>query len=400
MARRNIFETKDIFKDSIIKISDNNEYDELRLISLNDKIANCTDLNEIYDVFNNLNYSIMFISRKIQTNQFKHYIISTNMRFGSDMFEVGDNTMNRVFFVKTENGIFIEGGDLKNYSFYFNDDNVEISTSYLHNEVLTFDQFKNCKFYSCEEFKNNNNIWVVNNFGEIIFVINLDYMITTDVEEAERRSDRQQFMQQNQLSLVKLYDTVNPSNVETTNKQLDLNSIANDTIVSGDDYQINNYLNEDPNNVAFEFNNTFYLTSKQAIETTVQNKSMVKYECNTISTRLMINPQDIKGDFPLVQLNSIGVLIGGFVYVSQLKTCLQQNLRLLSLTAEKDIPTCASYQMLTEERNAVGASHCQEGQGGTIYNILSVPYQIAGKKKRKTIKRKYKGKKRRYTYKR
>ena len=361
MPRFGIPESEDIFKDLIIKISDNNEYDEFRLISLNNKIANCTNLNEIYDVFNNLNYSIIFISREIQTNEFRHYIISKNADDVDDMFQVNDEDemMVRVFLVeRLEFYSFSELSDELIISLY--DDKVEIKMG-RHNDIMTFEQFKNCNFYSCKEFKNNN-MWAISNYGEIKFVKNLEYNLTTDVREAERQSNRRQIAQQNQQQLAKLYDTVNPSNVETTNKQLDLNSIANDPIVSGEDYQINNYLNENSSNVVFEINNNFYLTNKQAIETTVQNKSMVKYECNAISTRLAVYPQDIKGDFPLVQLNSIGVLIGGFVYVSQLKTCLQQNLRLLSLTAEKDIPTCASYQMLTEERDAVGASHCQEGQ--------------------------------------
>jgi hypothetical protein len=85
------------------------------------------------------------------------------------------------------------------------------------------------------------------------------------------------------------------------------------------------------------------------------------------------------------------------VYLKNIKTILESNRsseRVFEIVREpiNHYASTASLQMLSDNPNAVSASHCQEGQEANVFEIkkIVVDESIGGKRKRKTKKRKTK----------
>jgi hypothetical protein len=192
------------------------------------------------------------------------------------------------------------------------------------------------------------------------------------------------------------YDNIPVSDLHLVNSDIsiDLSESVYDA-VSMENIVVRDYLKENTNNIVFKYNNNIYFSNKNDIKTLVLDGSSIKFGCENIGTSII--PQiDNLFDIPCFNMNSIGI-ISGLVYLKNIKTILESNdssERVFEISTEPIIhyASTASLQMLSDDPDAVGASHCQEGQEANVFEIkkIVVDESIGGKRKRKTKKRKTK----------
>jgi surface protein len=158
-----------------------------------------------------------------------------------------------------------------------------------------------------------------------------------------------------------------------------------------EDVKVTDYLSQDPANIVFYFGKNVALLSNKTILRNFLNGHTVKYAC--INTGSMAEHNIIK-DTPYLHLNGVGFVTGGLVPLSKIKALLTNNsVRAVQIPSVSTgyATTTVSVAMLGPHANAVGASHCQEGQGDHIYSLkkMKVPSAtIGGTRKRRKIRTK------------
>lgn len=166
-------------------------------------------------------------------------------------------------------------------------------------------------------------------------------------------------------------------------------------LISGEETTVNAYLREDPGNVVFYFNQRVVLLShKDQLEEFYMNPSYignsVKFACKAVETSIIPRRDNIEPRPAYISLRSLGCMVDGLVTVEEMVSVVEtQETRCVNIssTPSREVPSTASYQMLGPTPNAVGASHCQEGQGAKVYSLEDIPMQMGGKRRRKTRKR-------------
>jgi hypothetical protein len=177
------------------------------------------------------------------------------------------------------------------------------------------------------------------------------------------------------------YDNVKPSAVEISdNKTLQINqdSKAYD-VINLEDISVLAYLQENSNNIALYFNNAFYITDKERLKKLCNDDSFVKYSCNQVYDRIMVTPEMYDNQTPYLVGKSFGCPCG-LIELSKIKTIIENNYQCIEIVAydpPKIAPSTVSLQMLSSTLDAVGASHCQEGQGETIDDVRRVMYSTS-----------------------
>jgi surface protein len=167
--------------------------------------------------------------------------------------------------------------------------------------------------------------------------------------------------------------------------------IGSDLINMERDINVLNFMNEDPKNIAFYFNNQIYLTNKDSLQYSItdpQNKGKnIKYECLITGS---MNPTNIVFNNPYFSMRAIGSY--GLVSLGQINEIIQnETIRYVEMTTEpmKQLVSTASLQATGPNPNYVSASHCQEGQGENVYNLLNITnISTTGGRKRKYTKKK------------
>ena len=130
------------------------------------------------------------------------------------------------------------------------------------------------------------------------------------------------------------------------------------------------YLKENANNLVFYYNNAFYPINKTNLFAFTADGNKVKFKCNQVYSILYITPDKYDIANPYLLGSSFSCPCG-LLLLSQIKTILNSPDQLFEIIhAGTTAPSTVSYQMTTPQANAVGASHCQEGQGANINNIV------------------------------
>jgi surface protein len=179
---------------------------------------------------------------------------------------------------------------------------------------------------------------------------------------------------------------------------------GSDLINMEQDINVLNFINEDPKNIAFYFNNQIYLTSKDSLHYSItdpENKGKnIKYECLRTGS---MNPSNIVFTNPYFSMRTIGSY--GLVSLGQINEIIQnESIRYVEMTTEpmKQLVSTASFQVTGPNPNYVSASHCQEGQGENVYNLLNITNKTnvsenENEDEQKIKRPKLGGKKRKYT---
>jgi len=140
---------------------------------------------------------------------------------------------------------------------------------------------------------------------------------------------------------------------------------------------------EDP--LAFIFNGSIYVTSKEDLETICLDKSFVKYICKRVSTGIAVTKQMIEPE-PYITGRSFGCLCG-LIPMSNMKQIIEndenddEKVFVIHPSKTKRAPSTASLQMLLPNPNAVGASHCQAGQEEQVNDVYVFDFEKYQKRK-------------------
>jgi hypothetical protein len=177
-------------------------------------------------------------------------------------------------------------------------------------------------------------------------------------------------------------------------KQIPVKQIASD-IIDGE-VVMTDFLTENVNSVSFLFQNYYYLIDKGDLSKTIStgdetkdmNNSIV-FECKITDT---MRPENIVSDNPLMKLGSIGLPVNysyiptGYIEDVVQNTSKKVSDRMYEIVKTTDtVKSVISYQVLEGLTSMVSASHCQEGQGGSLFKLLKI--KNAGRIVSDTIKR-------------
>jgi surface protein len=160
-------------------------------------------------------------------------------------------------------------------------------------------------------------------------------------------------------------------------------------MISGEEVSVNDYLKEDINNVVFYFKGKVSsLISKEQLKQFTTDPSYlgssIKYGCKQIDTSIIPRKSNLELDEPYFSMKTIGSY--GLVKLSQINTIIQdETIRCIEISSEptKNLVSTASYQMVYYNNpNAIGASHCQEGQNENVYELSKINIELTGGKER------------------
>lgn len=153
-------------------------------------------------------------------------------------------------------------------------------------------------------------------------------------------------------------------------------------VIEGVERPVREYLDEDPNNMAFVLGNKYYFADKATIRHLMRDGSVFKFPCKSIAETFGVSPSNLELKRPLFTLRNLG-LYEGYVLYSQINELLSNpEIRVVALQEKERLLTVASLQMLSNSPNAVSASHCQDGQGGMLYEMKQIPGPYRGGRRR------------------
>jgi surface protein len=227
-------------------------------------------------------------------------------------------------------------------------------------------------FHKCWKFDQPLNNWNLSSARDIVYMF-LDCPISE--ENKPRRLNGQQPIQRQQPADERQqYLSINTP-LENSSLQINPSSqIGSDLINMERDINVLNFMNEDPKNIAFYFHNQIYLTNKDSLHYSItdpENKGKnIKYECLRTGS---MNPNNIVYNNPYFSMRTVGSY--GLVSLSQINEIIQnESIRYVEMTKDpiKQLISTASLQATGPNPNYVSASHCQEGQGENVYNLLNI----------------------------
>ena len=153
--------------------------------------------------------------------------------------------------------------------------------------------------------------------------------------------------------------------IEHNNPPLSVTSTAYDMIEG--DVKIASYLLSNISNIAIYANDRWFLSNKNNIQQLIDSGDGVVYKCNDASGYLSQSNVDLSNKY--FRLRSIGIFLD-FVPLNYMYAILGSNHQYFSLELTKIIlPSVVSYNVYEHGASWMSRAHCQEGQGGHVYNM-------------------------------
>ena len=121
-------------------------------------------------------------------------------------------------------------------------------------------------------------------------------------------------------------------------------------------------------------------TSRSALRDFINEipNSNIVYECRQPDGDMWDTVNNVVFNRPLFRISMIdGETERSFVPLSQINTLIEQSSQMYSLVPTDEIlPSTVSRSMFMQQDNDLsGASHCQRGQDGRVYNLVAYEYQ-------------------------
>jgi hypothetical protein len=148
-------------------------------------------------------------------------------------------------------------------------------------------------------------------------------------------------------------------------------------------------------NLVFIFGNHYFPINKDTIRMQIKDPLNIVYECYNVGNYIIEgrnNPRageidenkiNIKKNY--LRLNSLG-LPGDFIPLKRMQSILLDTHQIYNIVVtDKTLKTVVSDNVLNHRGSYVGASHCQEGQGGKVYDIDKKINRAYSKRNRKNI---------------
>jgi hypothetical protein len=142
-----------------------------------------------------------------------------------------------------------------------------------------------------------------------------------------------------------------------------------DPILMEPDLKMDTYLKEDPDNMIVISGNSHYALTKDTIRMQMKNTSNIVFECIQTNT---LRPTNIVKDVKYLRCNSLG-LPGDFIDLKLIGSLLQSKHQIYEIQkTSKKLNSVVSDAVLNHSGSHVSASHCQEGQGGNVYEFIRI----------------------------
>ena len=142
-----------------------------------------------------------------------------------------------------------------------------------------------------------------------------------------------------------------------------------DPILMEPDLKMNTYLKEDPDNMIVISGNSHYALTKDTIRMQIGNTSNIVFECIQPNT---LREENIVRSAKYLRCNSLG-LPGDFIDLKLIELVLQSKHQIYEIKkTSKKLSSVVSDAVLNYNGSHVSASHCQEGQGGNVYEFIRI----------------------------
>ena len=257
----------------------------------------------------------------------------------------------------------------------------------LHNWNTSIVTDMSYMFYNCEMFDQSLNNWdtsKVTNMTEMFMncktfnqpLNNWDICDETNMDNMFHNcplENNPSLQPSKLLALAKrTFENTKSKELKVSNKHILPYETAFD-IIEQSDISVEQYLSEDPNNIVFKHKHRLDFSNKHIIRQLVMDGTAIKYGCKRIDTSLIPRKDNLYKTV-CFDLSKIGISLG-LVELGQIKQLLSINERKFEIVPTKtSYPSTASLQMLSDERNAVSASHCQEGQEAKLFTLKIIGY--------------------------
>jgi len=158
--------------------------------------------------------------------------------------------------------------------------------------------------------------------------------------------------------------------------------------INMEDVTIQNYVNEDVDNIVFLYENNYFLSTKsrlkQIIDMTTTDNAIV-FDCRGIGY------QNINVEYPYVLINQLGIILNDFINVISLEDAISitkptsGQYFIIQGSHEVLISTVTDNVLNGRDPNALAASHCQGGKSTIVFNIqkFTPDYNSSKTRKRK-----------------
>ncbi len=172
-----------------------------------------------------------------------------------------------------------------------------------------------------------------------------------------------------------------PEVVDTTLPPLTLVELTdvNDSLqamdyIEGVEVSIRDHLQADPDNISiiWKSGTNYFAANVTKDDITSRNKNRVVYECGpSIPDNSLYTPASGIVRHALLNLRTVGVMSGGFAYLNQPYD--GEVTRVYFLNRVGSVARVVAHNMVFGDEhgviNAVGALHCQPGNGGDVYEL-------------------------------
>lgn len=162
--------------------------------------------------------------------------------------------------------------------------------------------------------------------------------------------------------------------------EININAVGFDS-ENQENVQIKKHLSENQNNVCFKFQNTYFLTNRNFIETQLSMSQNIKYKCKKAGDNVYDNSDnlitdDFTGDenilfsreyFSMSSLTGLQILVSAEEIKYIISNNISSNMFCLTLINNAEAIISDAYIQGT---TGVGADHCQTGKSTDIYSII------------------------------
>lgn len=176
-------------------------------------------------------------------------------------------------------------------------------------------------------------------------------------------------------------NTLEPHEIPKSSVQIKINNSDEGFDVIDGDRNVLEYLDESPDNVVFIINTTsgsnkYFLTSKEQLQTIIQDKTNIHYKCLKMGPQLLYIPsKDVIKDQPLLKMTSLGLPIQ-YVFLKEMKRVLESDKQIYLISNEpvEKFKAVASHDILDQDENMASGAHCQYVEGYPLHSIYTLTY--------------------------
>jgi hypothetical protein len=187
------------------------------------------------------------------------------------------------------------------------------------------------------------------------------------------------------------YINIAATPLEESSTIFDTHANAVDIIDTGEEFNVQTYLDANIRNIAFKVGTAYSICTKDNIENNcINSESSIVFGC-TIVEKIALRPFDenVIRDTPYINPRCFGIIVGLF-RLSDIKTVLNDpTIRCIEVgdypidkagvRASNPMPvttleTVTSLSVLGRNTNAFSALHCQEGQEMNVYSLRKIAF--------------------------